>query len=94
LCHTKGIGLALEDQGCVQVSMNIVDYEKNALYRVLEMIRMEAKRFGVNVRETELYGMVPAAALLDSVAYYMQISGFDPNQIIEMRLLESMGDGE
>ena len=94
LCHTKGIGLALEDQGCVQVSMNIVDYEKNALYRVLEMIRMEAKRFGVSVRETELYGMVPAAALLDSVAYYMQISGFDPNQIIEMRLLESMGDGE
>jgi glutamate formiminotransferase len=94
LCHTKGIGLALEDQGCVQVSMNIVDYEKNALYRVLELIRMEAKRFGVGVRETELYGMVPAAALLDSVAYYMQISGFDPNQIIEMRLLESMGDGE
>lgn len=92
LCHTKGIGLALEDQDCVQVSMNIVDYEKNALYRVLELIRMEAARFGVSVRESEVYGMVPAAALLDSLAYYMQLSGFDPEQIIELRLLEDMGE--
>ena len=48
-CHVKGIGLALEERGITQVSMNLVDYEKNSLYRVLEMIRMEAKRWGVNV---------------------------------------------
>ena len=60
LCHVKGIGLSLEDRGLVQVSMNVVDHEKNALYRVLEMVRMEAKRWGVEVAETEIYGMVPA----------------------------------
>lgn len=92
LCHVKGIGLALEDQGCVQVSMNIVDYQKNALYRVVEMIRMEAKRWGVSVKECEVYGMVPAAALLESAAYYMQINGYDPSQVIEMQMLRMLGE--
>lgn len=91
-CHVKGIGVALEERGLVQVSMNLVDYEKNALYRVLETIRMEARRYGVSVVETEVYGMVPAGAVLDSAAYYLQIAGFDPQQIIELRLLQMMGE--
>ena len=94
LCHVKGIGLALEDRGMVQVSMNIVDHERNPIYRVLEMVRMEARRWGVAVAETEIYGMVPADAMLSSAAYYMQIAGFDPKQIIELRLLEMMGEGQ
>jgi glutamate formiminotransferase len=74
------------------VSINVVDYEKNALYRILELIRMEAKRWGVPVEETEIYGMIPAAALLDSVSYYMQIRDFNHNQVIELRLLEMLRD--
>jgi glutamate formiminotransferase len=92
LSHVKCIGLPLKDRGLVQVSINIVDYEKNALYRVLELIRMEAKRWGVSVAETEIYGMIPAAALLDSISFYMQSAGFDPRQVIELRLLEMLGD--
>jgi glutamate formiminotransferase len=92
LCHVKGIGLPLEERGLAQVSMNIVDYEKNALYRVLELIRLEARKWGVPVVETEVYGMIPAAALLESVSYYMQIAGFEPNQLIELRLLQMIGD--
>ena len=94
LCHVKGIGLALEDRGITQVSMNIVDYEKNALYRVVELIRMEAKRWGVPLVETEVYGMVPAAALLDSAAYYLQLAGFDPKQVLELSLLDQLGEEE
>jgi glutamate formiminotransferase len=92
-CHVKGIGLALADRGLVQVSLNLVDHEKNPLYRVLETVRMEARRWGVTVAETEVYGMVPAAALLDSAAYYLQVAGFDPAQVIELQLLEKIGDG-
>jgi glutamate formiminotransferase len=92
LMHVKGIGLALEDRGLTQVSMNLVDYEKNALYRVVEMIRMEAKRWGVEIVETEVYGMVPARALLDSVAYYMQLNDFDPAQVVELAMLNKMGE--
>ncbi len=92
LCHVKGIGLSLEERGLTQVSMNIVDYEKNALYRVVEMIRMEARRWGVHIVETEVYGMVPVAALLDSATYYMQLVGFDSSQVVELRLLEMLGE--
>ena len=94
LCAVKGIGVALEDKGMVQVSMNIVDYEKNALYRVLEMIRFEARRWGIEVAETEIYGMIPARALLESAAYYLQVAGFDPLQVLELKLLERMGTEE
>jgi glutamate formiminotransferase len=92
LGHVKCIGVPLKKRGLVQVSINIVDYERNALYRVLELIRMEAKRWGVPVVETEIYGMVPAEALLESTAYYMQTADFDASQVIELRLLEMLGD--
>ncbi|MBO8153687.1 glutamate formimidoyltransferase [Thermovirga sp.] len=86
----KGIGLALEDKGLVQVSMNIVDYDKTAIYRVLEFIRMEAARWGVTINGTEVYGMIPAAALIQSAEYYLQIDDFDPSQVLELKLLELM----
>ena len=92
LGHVKAIGLELPDRGMVQVSLNIVDHEKNPLYRVLEFIRMEARRWGVNIAETEVYGMVPAAALLNSAEFYLQTTGYDSRQVIELRLLEMMGD--
>ncbi len=90
LGHVKGIGLALEERGLVQVSLNVTDCEKNTLYRITELIRMEAKRWGVPVVETEIYGMVPAAALLDSAAYYLQIKDFTPDQVIELKMLEML----
>ncbi len=90
-CHVKGIGLKLEERGMVQVSLNIVDHAKNPLYRVLETVRMEAGRYGVAVLETEIYGMVPAAALVSSLAYYLQLADFNTEQMIEMQLLEMMG---
>lgn len=90
--HVKGIGLALGERGITQVSMNLVDYEKNPLYRVLETVRMEAARWGVKVLETEVYGMIPAAAILESAAYYLQIAGFESSQVLELQLLDLMGE--
>ncbi len=90
LSHVKAIGLSLQERGLTQVSMNVVDYEKNALYRVVEMVRTEAKRWSIPVVETEVYGMIPSAALLDSAAYYMQLAGFERNQVIELALLDEL----
>ena len=92
LCHVKGIGLALASRGLVQVSLNIVDHERTPLYRVQELVRLEARRWGVEIAESEVYGMVPAAALLDSLSYYLQLAGFDPEQVIELRLLKMLGE--
>lgn len=84
----KAIGIPLKNRGMVQVSINVVDYQKNPLYRVLEMIRMEARRRGVSIAETEIYGMIPAEALLQSASYYLQLADFAPRQIIELAVLE------
>jgi len=92
LGHVKGIGLALESRGITQVSMNITDYERNSLYRVVELIRLEARKWGVSIIGTEVYGMIPAQALIDSVSYYLQIEGFDSKQVIELALLDRLGE--
>ena len=88
LSYVKGIGVMLDDRNIAQVSMNLVNYESNPIYRVLELIRMEAARYGVSVVGTELIGLAPAKALIDSAEYYLQIENFDyGKQVLENHLL-------
>ena len=44
------------DKGFVQVTMNIKDYTKNPIYRIMETVKMEAKRWGVKVTGCEIIG--------------------------------------
>lgn len=88
LRYCKGIGVKLEERGMVQVSMNMTDYTKTALYRSFELIKMEAKRYGVNVVCSEIIGLVPMAALIDTAVYYMGIENFSMDQVLEARIME------
>lgn len=88
LRYCKAIGIELEDRGIVQVSMNMTDYTKSALYRVFELIKIEAKRYGVNVLGSEVIGLVPMEALIDCAEYYLGIEDFSMDQVLEKRLLE------
>lgn len=88
LRFVKAIGLPLEERGQVQVSMNLVNFEKTRIYQALEMVKSEARRYGVSVYGTEIIGMVPLQALVDSAAYYMQVEDFKTEQIIETLLIE------
>ncbi|WBW50197.1 glutamate formimidoyltransferase [Peptoniphilus equinus] len=88
LRFVKAIGLPLEERGQVQVSMNLVNFEKTRIYQALEMVKSEARRYGVSVYGTEIIGMVPLQALVDSLAYYMQVEEFSTEQVIETLLIE------
>ena len=88
LRYCKGIGIELKDRGIVQVSMNMTDYTKTALYRVVELIRIEARRYGVNVVGSEIIGLVPMEALIDSAVYYLGVEGFSMDQVLEYRIYE------
>lgn len=88
LRFTKAMGVELKERGIVQISMNMTDYTKTSLYQALEMVRSEAKRFGVNVVGTEIIGLLPMAALIQSVEYYMGIENFSMDQILETRIME------
>ena len=61
--YVKAMGIALDDRGVVQVSMNLTNYEKTPIFRVFETVKREAARYGVNVLESEIVGLVPSAAL-------------------------------
>ena len=88
LRYVKAMGLEVADRGLVQVSMNLVDYRRTPIHRVLELVRSEAARYGVSVRECELVGMAPLEALTEAVGYYLQIPGFDSEKVIEHYLLD------
>ncbi|MGD8342104.1 MAG: glutamate formimidoyltransferase [Desulfobacterales bacterium] len=86
--YCKGIGIELKDRGQVQVSMNMTDYTQTALYRVFELIKVEARRYGVNVVGSEIVGLVPMEALMDTAAYYLGLEGFSMEQVLESRIWE------
>lgn len=88
LRFVKAIGLKLEERNQTQVSMNLVNYEKSAVYQAFEMVKMEARRYGVNVVGSEVIGTVPMKALLDVAEYYLQVENFSIEQILEKRLLD------
>jgi|SRR5688572_30457033 len=87
--YVKAMGVALADRGIVQVSMNLTNFEKTPMLRVFEAVKQEAAKYGVNVLESEIVGLVPAAALVATAAQYLQLTAFTPNQILENKLRET-----
>ena len=88
LRYCKAIGIELKERGIVQVSMNMTDYSKTALYRAFELIKIEAKRYGVNVVGSEIIGLVPMEALVDTAVYYLGVEDFSIEQVLETRIME------
>lgn len=86
LRFVKAMGVDLSDRGVVQVSMNLTNYEKTPIFRVFEMVKREAERYGVMVLESEIVGLVPNAALTSAAEFYLQIEGFRADQVLENKL--------
>lgn len=84
LKYCKAIGIALNED-TAQVSMNLTNYEKTPIYLALELIKVEAARYGVFVTQTELIGLAPMDSLIDSAVYYMQIGNYSKDAILERR---------
>jgi glutamate formiminotransferase/formiminotetrahydrofolate cyclodeaminase len=92
LHYVKALGLLVD--GRAQVSMNLTDYTRTPVARVVEMVRREAARYGVMIHHTELVGLIPQAALVDAAQWYLQLDQFAPDQVLETRLYAAMGQGE
>lgn len=86
LRYVKAMGIPLEDRGIVQVSINLTNYEKTPMFRVFDLVKREAARYGVQVLESEIVGFVPVAALTQTAEYFLQLQGFAADQVLETRL--------
>jgi len=82
--YVKALGMLVE--GMAQVSMNLTNFRQTPVFRVVETIRREAARYGVSIHHSELVGLIPQDALIDSAVWYLQLDDFKADQILEQRL--------
>ena len=88
LRYCKAMGVELKDRGITQVSINMTDYTRTALYRAFELNRVEARRYGVSIVGSEIIGLVPMEALIDTASYYLGLENFSMQQVLEARIME------
>jgi glutamate formiminotransferase/formiminotetrahydrofolate cyclodeaminase len=86
LSYVKALGFELKERGIVQVSMNMTDYHKSQLFKAQELVELFAERYGVPVVGSEIIGLVPMDALVDSAEFYLKLENFIREQVLEKRL--------
>jgi glutamate formiminotransferase/formiminotetrahydrofolate cyclodeaminase len=86
LAYVKALGFELKERGIVQVSMNMTDYHKSQLFKAKEIVELFAQRYGVPVLGSEIVGLAPMDALVDSAEFYLKLESFGREQILEKRL--------
>ena len=89
LAYVKALGFELKERGIVQVSMNMTDYHKSQLFKAEELVELFAERYGVPVVGSEIVGLVPMDALVDSAEFYLKLENFSREQVLEKRLFTS-----
>ncbi|MBS4030133.1 MAG: glutamate formimidoyltransferase [Clostridiales bacterium] len=90
LKNVRAIGLFLQDRNQVQVSMNLVNCEETPIYRVVELIKAEAARYGAKITDTEIVGLCPQDYLLEAARYYLQLPSFSADQVTENKIAWEM----
>ncbi|NVM18564.1 MAG: glutamate formimidoyltransferase [Candidatus Lokiarchaeota archaeon] len=90
LVNVKAMGTELKDRDCVQVGISNINFKKTPLYRQMELVRIEAARYGVSIVGTELIGVLPLEAVLNSLDYYLQLE--NPKKLESKHLLEDYFD--
>lgn len=88
LRYVKAMGVELKERNITQVSISMTDYTRTALYRAFELVRIEARRYGVTIIGSEIVGLVPMEALIDTASYYLGLENFSMQQVLELRIME------
>ena len=92
LAAVQAMGVLLENPGerrFAQVSMNLVDWERTGIARVVNEIRRLARAAGTDIDHCELIGLAPTGALLEVAADALGLRSFSPDQALELRLAKS-----
>ncbi|KAF6118711.1 formimidoyltransferase cyclodeaminase [Phyllostomus discolor] len=72
LKKVQGIGWYLDEKNLAQVSTNLLDFEVTGLHTVYEETCREAQELSLPVVGSQLVGLVPLKALLDTAAFYCE----------------------
>src|SRR5207244_12921190 len=70
---------------------NLTDFDQTPIYRVFELVKREAGRYGVTPVSSEVVGLIPKKALEQAAEWFLQVENFDSSLILENRLAAVMG---
>ncbi|RDY28984.1 glutamate formimidoyltransferase [Romboutsia weinsteinii] len=86
--YIKAGPVEVPERNITQVTMNLTDYTKTSMYRAFETVKMEARRYGVSVTGSEVVGLCPMEALIDTASYYLGLENFSLDKVLETSLME------
>jgi glutamate formiminotransferase len=86
LACIKAMGALLKDRGITQIGITNTDFRRSPLYRQMELVKIEAARYGVPVVGAEFCGLVPIEALVGVANYYLRLKGFSVDNVLEVAI--------
>jgi glutamate formiminotransferase len=92
--NVKAMAAFIPEKNVTQIGMSVSDFEKTPLYRVFEMLKVEAARYNVPIIGSEFCGMAPLKALIDVAAYYLKIDNLTEDRVLEMAVQNAIEKGE
>jgi len=88
--YVKAMGVLVG--GLAQVSMNLTNFRRSPMAQITEMVRREAARYGAGIHHSEIVGLVPNQALVNAARWYLQLDGFENEQLLDSRLFAWQGE--
>ncbi|MBE0519680.1 glutamate formimidoyltransferase [Candidatus Bathyarchaeota archaeon] len=92
--NVKAMAAFIPEKNVTQIGMSISNFEKTPLYRVFEMLKVEAARYNVPIIGSEFCGMTPLKALIDIAAYYLKIDNLTEDRVLEIAVQNAIEKGE
>ena len=94
LAQVKAMAAYIPEKNMTQIGMSIADYEKTPLYRVFELLKIEAQRYNVPIVSSEFCGMAPLKALIDTARYYLKIENLTEDRVIEIAIQKAAEEAQ
>jgi len=88
--NVKAMAASIPEKNITQIGMSITDFEKTPLYRVFELLKVEAARYNVPIISSEFCGMAPLKSLIDLAAYYLKIDDLTEDRVLEIAVQNAM----
>lgn len=92
--NVKAMAAFIPEKDITQIGMSVTDFEKTPLFRVFELLKVEAARYNVPIIGSEFCGMAPSKVLIDIAAYYLKIDGLTEERILEVAVQKAIEEDE
>jgi glutamate formiminotransferase len=93
LSNVKAMAAYIPEKNITQVGMSITDFEATPLYRVFELLKIEASRYNVPIIGSEFCGLAPLKAVVDVAAYYLKIDNLTVDRVLEIAVQNALEQG-